>query len=115
MKPDIDLYNQIIDFISQKYWVPKGGFRRDTRISDDLGLEGDDADEFMQTFSQKFDVDLSGFNFEKYFIVEGFNPIGIIRLFWKLRRKSLPNKSKHSLTIGDLEKSAQLGKWVDPE
>lgn len=81
-----------------------GSFTRDTRLYEDLNIYGDDAFEFMVSFGKKFNVDLSGFDFNKYFKSEGFdlfggffNPVGYF---------------KKPITLGDLEQAVINGKMV---
>lgn len=100
---------EIKDFILLKQIVDKREtLTYKTKISQDLGLEGDEADQFLDAFSKKFNVDFSDFNFKKYFVEEGWDPIrffiyttGIIKL--------------KPITLRDLEKSAEIGKWIDPD
>jgi hypothetical protein len=42
-----------------------------TRLAEDLKLLGDDASEFIERFSEQFNVDLSGFVFSDHFPAEG--------------------------------------------
>jgi len=40
---------------------------RQTLIENDLGVSGDDAYELILMISEKFQIDITGFNFRKYF------------------------------------------------
>lgn len=42
-----------------------------TRLSEDLGVDGDDAYELMEAFAERYDVDLSDFRFHEHFGDEG--------------------------------------------
>lgn len=85
---------------------------REHKIEEDLGITGDDADEFLHLFINRFSVDTTGFDISKYFNDEGFDPLGLSFLIRKVFRKPLPNKSEHKLTLGDLEVWAIRGSWV---
>lgn len=60
----------VMEFVKNEYWWEDNS-NLQTVIEDDLGITGDDADELMQKFSKKFNVDLTGFNFMKFFDPEG--------------------------------------------
>ena len=107
-------FERLKEFVIKNYWDTKSGLTRETRISEDLRIEGDDADQLMQEFSSEFNVDLSDFEFEKYFMHEGFNPIGFSWLIRKLRGDKIPKKSSVPIRLGDLERAMNAGKWVDP-
>ena len=55
-----------------------------TRVNHDLGLDGDDALEFMQTYADTYNIDLTNFVFLSYFGEEkGINPVALIRYLLK--------------------------------
>lgn len=68
-----------------------------TRIEDDLGISGVDADRFILSFSERFHVDISEFNIDDYFEPEG-------DLFIFKRKKRV------QLTVGDLGNAIREGK-----
>lgn len=83
-----------------------------TKIADDLGCVGDDAEELLIAYGKKFNVDVSEFQFSEYFIGEGFDPIGGLIHFVKyltngFRTSTPPLKT---LTIGHLIKGIQAGR-----
>ncbi len=53
-------------------------FRLDLSISEDLGLDGDDAFNLISEYSSVFQVDISKFDYQSYFANEGFNPIALL-------------------------------------
>ena len=75
------LYEDIVFFISDFGSVKKDEISLDTAIGD-LGIDGDDASDFIVAFGDKFEVDLSDFIFKDYFIAEGFNPLDIWYVFF---------------------------------
>jgi acyl carrier protein len=51
-----------------KFWPPsKKPLSEDTRLLHDLGMDGTDAVEFMEAFSEEFNVDMSEFKFDRHF------------------------------------------------
>jgi hypothetical protein len=65
-------------------------FDLNTSINFDLGMDGDDADEFLMEYSRMFEVDLSGFDFHLYFGNEGCNPFtALLHLLVKPKQQKL--------------------------
>jgi len=80
----------------------------ESTVEDDLGQQGDDADEFMQRFFEVFRVDRGDYDFHRYFLMEGE---GILyHLLMKLRRKPHTFK-RETLTVGMLHQALVHGKW----
>jgi len=99
---------QVFRFVSDFASEPASGLHLGTRIANDLGIDGDDADEFFAKFSTKFQVDMAGFVFSEFFQTEaGFNPFAYL---WHRLRGS-PQLSQKDVTIGELIASAAVGKW----
>jgi hypothetical protein len=78
-------------------------------LGKDLGIDGDDGVELMENFSKEFQVDLSTFQFDKYFGIEsGFNPImWVLSIFFCSSILKL-----ESLTVQDLVDSAKAKRWL---
>ena len=81
---------------------------RNTKLVEDLGLIGDDADDFMGKFSQLFSVGGGDFRFDDYFPPEGFDLVGLIGGIFTEKRE---NPKFAPLTLGMLEHAAKLGVW----
>jgi acyl carrier protein len=80
----------------------------ETRLNTDLKMDGDDAIEFFDAFSEKFVVDLSDFQYNKHFGSEGGgNPINFLIsiLFHEY-------DTQEPVTIQDLVDAAKAGRWV---
>jgi acyl carrier protein len=60
------LNQELVSFIKD-FWDESLEITAETKIEDDLGITGDDADEFLVAFSKKFNVSLKKFIFKKYF------------------------------------------------
>lgn len=59
-----------------------------TSIGTDIGLQGDDAFQFILEFSNYFKIDLNHFYFNDYFINEGVDLFGIIK-YLRYGRKTM--------------------------
>ena len=98
-------------FIS-KYWsIPVNKLNRETKLEDDLGITGDDAVDFFDKFSKEFNVDLSALDLQRYFESEG---VGLINFSWLFGKRKKVKRSLHEITIADLERAIEFGKWIDP-
>ena len=106
-----DIFKELIDFVYTTRWKYRKELTRETQLEHDLYLTGDDAVEFMEAFFSKFNVEFSNFDFSKYFDDEGFmiNIRWFKRLIWGT---PMPKRSKHKLTLGDLEKAIIDKKWT---
>ena len=87
-------------FVAEFTGVSESELNADTKINADLGVDGDDALEFMTAFEGRFQVDLSGFVFRKYFGPEGWNPTAL-----------LTPKRPDPLTLGQLAEAAEAKVW----
>lgn len=101
-----DVFERLKDFVSEQAFIDKGDLSRESRIQEDLGITGDDSDEFLLAYGEKFKVDLSEFDIAKYFKPEGDTILpALIRFFTgKKPPEYLP------LTLGDLENGIKRGK-----
>ena len=96
--------DEIIKFVQTELWDIRKGIDLETRLLEDIGIDGDDADEFFQKYSEKFKVDLSEMNWDKHFGSEGLNLLGIFnKSFWE---------KAESIRIKDLVDSATSHKWI---
>lgn len=75
----------------------------DKNIEWDLNLTGDDAEEFLEEYAKRFNVDMSQFQIQKYFHSEPMN-----FLFWIKKIVGIRNKEK--LTFRDLLNGIEQGK-----
>lgn len=104
--PQNNTWNELIQFVRQFTALPESFvLTRQTNLVDDLGLDGDDADEFMAAYAKQFNVEAGDFQYSDYFGPEGFNLIGSVL---DLIRKKPPLKP---LTLGMLETAANMGEW----
>jgi acyl carrier protein len=99
------LYEDIVEFVAKQVGVDRERLRPDTTLQQ-LGLDGDDAAEFMTAFARRFGLDLRGFNFRNHFGPEAaFNPV--VWLGWKL----IGRKTFTPIHISDLVGAAETKGW----
>lgn len=102
-----DKFIEVRDFFARSYSKSSD---QNTTVNFDLEIMGDDADIFMQEFSKKFKVDLTGFQFSDFFHDE----LGIKYLYYKFFEPSFLT-AKVPLTLGHLSKVAVKKVWFDPD
>ena len=100
-----DLLEQVKVFVAEFASVHKGRISAETRVNDDLGVDGDDGEDFLNAFCDRFGVDPNLFPPDKYFGPEaGANPLSV--LVCLTRRVTTGSWSGLSpLTVGDLVKA----------
>jgi hypothetical protein len=103
LTPEPEIYEKILTFVLEETGTRKC-LTRQTDLLRDLGVDGDDASEFMYNFGEKFQVDLSNFRFDNYFGGEGLSLIIFIKSLF-----SPPVKS--SCTIELLFDAASNRHW----
>lgn len=110
MSTRADIQQDVLSFVQTHLGHSHGDLSGTTRLGADLGLDGDDASEFMTDFAKTFEVDLSEFSFVDHFSVEsGLNPIGLlVRLFTKGKRSEAAD-----VRIDDLVRAAEAKKWSE--
>lgn len=109
------LLQEIIDLVLEVGGPIRRPITRETRISEDIRIGGDDVVELMEKFFERFNVDWAGYDHYKYFGLEGCSPIGSV--YYGPGHKlgaSQVEWSPHSITVGDLVVVARAGKWVEP-
>lgn len=104
-KHDLDYKNeidfQVLSYVTNLNLVDSGQININTSIENDLGITGDDAIDFIEEFSEEFNVDIQLFEYEKYFKPEGNS---IFSLF-----NNTPSK-QYDLKIVDLINAVKSGK-----
>lgn len=105
------IFIDVCQFVHEYIGVPKDKVSETTVLQKDLGLEGDDAGEFMVAYAERFSVNLDDFNFGEYFDVEGgFNPIYFVYLL-----VVKPNHlKKKNIAVSNLVDAAVAHKWPRP-
>jgi acyl carrier protein len=108
-----DMFKRVESFVLKFWPASKGPLSPDTRLLDDLGMDGTDAMEFMEAFSKEFDVDMSEFEFDSHFGSEGFSPVDVFYLLYcllgRIFKKDLSGLIP--ITLRDLVSAAKAKKW----
>lgn len=100
----------------------KGDLTLETRLFADLGIDGDDARELLDSFATRFNVDMTGVNRFCYFDDEP-PKVMYSELTWLLgllsdRFRTYVDdclSARKEITVGDLYVSARLRRWDFPE
>lgn len=103
-------WSMLITFIN-KVWPFNDNIelKSSTRLSKDLGIGGDDADELMYEFSKAFNINIESLTLSKYF--EGYPES---TLFTNVFSKKDSLKEKE-ITLGDLEYALKIGELTDTQ
>jgi acyl carrier protein len=111
-----DMFKRVESFVL-KFWLPsRGPLSPDTSLLKDLGMDGTGAGEFVEAFSEEFDVDMSEFEFDKHFGPEaGITPIHLLIFLFvlvgRIFKKDLDLSGLIPITLGDLVSAAEAKKW----
>ena len=111
-------FKEIRDYTEAKLWALNKEATDQTCLVHDYGVGGLDGLEFMEEFSKSFDVELSGFDWLKYFGPEASaNPFGLLAYLFKRFIKRVPARELvdlPELTLGHLTICANNKKWSEP-
>lgn len=80
-----------------------------TRLWEDLGQTGDEANDFMGHFFERFAVDTGDFDFHRYFLMEGEGLLYSLFQRWVLRKPH--DLKRESITLAMLHCAAVERKW----
>jgi acyl carrier protein len=97
---DNNLFEQIKQFVIFERGKYRFTLTFETTLEGDLHITGDDAIEFIVAFGKRFNIDVSNFDFVRYFGGEG----ELWGLTWKL-----PTPNKLPITLRDLYNAALTG------
>ncbi|VWC21580.1 acyl carrier protein [Burkholderia lata] len=103
-------WNELETFVRRKAGVsPKETLTKCHAIEGDLDITGDDAVEFMESFFEKFPVQVGDFDFNRYFSGEGFSLIEVALMAFSRKRRA--KYDKVPLTLGMLYQAILDGEW----
>ena len=80
-----------------------------TRLWEDLGQTGEDANEFMGSFFERFAVDTGDSDFHRYFLMEGEGPL--YSLFRRAILRKPHSRKREPVTLAMLHRAALDRKW----
>ncbi len=101
----MQLNNDLYEFISSEVGINRKKLLPSTKLREDIGLDADDAFELLQKFSERYDVDMSNFNFSTYFSKEGTELLFALLFLLRIRKPVILK----SLNIADLEIAIKKG------
>jgi hypothetical protein len=103
--------NAVLAFVAAELDEENQRLRLSTRLYHDLGVDGEEAETFMEAFAERFRVDLSGFEFERHFRDEEAG--GPLSRLWQRWRN--PESGKRiPITLEDLVEAAREKRWRTP-
>jgi hypothetical protein len=104
------VWEQLESFVRKEAGLAAGqSLNRALGLEIDLDVTGDDADDFMGKFFEKFNVGHGDFEFDRYFSGEGLNFFVIV---WMIFSKRARRKyDKEPVTLGMLERAIEIGVW----
>lgn len=122
-----ELYDQVIDYICKNAAIDRNKIDLDLSLLHDIGMDGEDAHDFLYDFGEKFDIPPESFDFYyECYNPEYRHPVEILLLtflfpfllLYSIVAKVLgfnkpPNKLR--FTVKDLYRSAEAHKWIRPE
>jgi hypothetical protein len=111
------IYDSVLDFVVSQTGVRRADLSQDTTLLGGLGIDGDDAEQFMQEFAVHFEVDMRGFQFARHFGTEGLPPgfliawcVNLVR--WWTRNATWEDVvGLKSIALSDLVVAATAHEW----
>jgi hypothetical protein len=103
------LADQVRHFICDFWRVRPDKLRSYTRMEEDLGMTGLDAEEFLEAFAKAFDVDLTGIQFHKH-----FGPECPIFSSYPGLTEAIKDLGSYPVTVGHLIEVAGAHQWACP-
>jgi uncharacterized protein DUF1493 len=102
-------FDEVANLLAELRAEPRENITPDTRLREDLGIDGDDWDEVLIAIKDRWRMDWKGFDFYAFFSEE---PSWRSLMF--AVRDLLAGRRLKSLTVGHLLLVLQHGKWVEP-
>lgn len=115
-----DVERDVRCFLASELAVSPGTIQLDSTLMGDLGINGDDAVEFFESFSTRFWVDLGDLRLRRHFLGEGdyawlpfWYLIFLLRKLFRWQREPSIEASLGlvPITVSDLVAAARGGSW----
>ena len=105
------LLSEVIAFVADFRGQRPERLSAATRLREDLGIDGFDAEDILIAYRERFGVDMTAFEYDRHFGPEAaWNPFSW--LYWRLFR---PERLRFDpVTIGHLVEAARCGRWEYP-
>jgi len=104
------LAEEVKCFIANELREPYERLGLDTRIQNDLWVDGADGWELMAAFWKQFDVDPGDYDDAYYFGDEGGGCLPTFFFFWLIGRK--PSRKLIQITVQDMVVAAKNKRWT---
>lgn len=104
-----DRYNQLAAILSHELGVQTKYITLNTRLREDLKIDGDDVDVLFCKIAEQFGVDWQGFVFYRYFHEESH----LFSLFFESYYRKRYGTLK-TITISHLLSVIECGVWFEP-
>lgn len=106
--------DQVMDFVAKEVPVNRTKISPSTTLFGDLGIDGDDALEFLQAYAEHFGVNIEGLKFTDHFGPEGFEMLRFLWIIIQTIKWNDPHTAagKVPITIEDLIRAASTKKWA---
>lgn len=107
MPPSVtpDFRETVLQIVAEQSGVKREKLDDDTRIGEDLHLDGDDVVELVEKVATTFRVDMTNYRWYHHHGPEGCNPLWLIVRPWWIRKTHIP------LRVADLIEAARTGVW----
>jgi acyl carrier protein len=115
-------FDRVRGLVSGQTGVPESEITLETRLYEDLGMDGDDGDEFLAAFADEFGLDIGGVAPLNYFNDESalseysmmIPAIAVVsRRFRAHARRCV--RGVRALSVRNLVASAQARRWIRPQ
>ena len=103
-----EVFSGVRAMVAKKSGIKPESLLLDHRLLQDLGIDGDDAVELMDSIARRFQIDMAGFEFEAHFRSE---PL-LFSIFHRRSRVLQEIALKVPLTVRDLQEAADGRTWV---
>jgi len=115
-------FDRVRGLVSGQSGVPASEITLETRLFEDLGMDGDDGHEFLVAFGDEFGVDISGLAPLNYFNDEssftGYSLTVPVAAFLSpafRARVEAASRGLRALSVRDLVASARARRWITPQ
>ncbi len=114
-------FDRVRGLVSGQTGVPESEITLETRLFEDLGMDGDDGTELLAAFGDEFGVDISGLAPLNYFNDEssftGYSLTVPVAAFLSpafRARVERASRGLRALSVRDLVASARARRWITP-
>lgn len=104
-----DRFNLLAAIFCEQLSLPRENITLNTRLREDLKIDGDEVDELLCKIAEHFEIDWHGFNFYRYFHEEPHLFSLIYQCYYHKRHGVLK-----TITVNHLLSVIERGVWFEP-